>query len=434
VQYRCAVQTPPTIALVDFRQDGHHLTNLRFFHKTLRQQGYSVVNFCPAPEKVEPFLSPDEKIDSIFVRFPEEVERHRWVRKTSASENRHRFRRVARQLFRFEALHKTKIDLVFLNSLYNGALASPESLPNIFPFRWITTLLDSWCVSENRLANARRMRTWDSLAAFQADNCAGMAVFDPWVVEKIQKRLGNSKPVYWIPEVPSWLPPNRNFAAGERVIARAAGRSIIGCVGQFGLRKGALEFIRVAQLCRDEPWLFTWVGELDLRNTSAEEHKFISDFVSNPPSNCFFDFPGRLDEPDFDRVIELSAVVWACYRQHMGSSNMVRKAGFFEKPVVVHDLGGVAQTVRRYGLGTSIREGAPWEQYRDAIRRALAGDCFSPQYTQFQKEYAPDRSRRVVSEMVANALGLTSAIQAEPSEGCDPRFFSTERTSTNVGI
>ena len=345
------------------------------------------------------------------MKVKDEIEDSRWVRKTPPSENLHRFRRAARQLRRFEKQNAVKFDLVFFSTLYHGAVTSTALLDKIFPYRWVAMLLDSACCRENRIRHARQMRTFDSLAAFRAKNCAGLASMDEGIVERLQRRLGEGKPVYWLPEISSVAPPNQDSLLAKKIFDRAAGRAVIAGLGQFGLRKGAIKFIETVRASRNEDWLFAWIGELDLRNCTDDERAFMERFVANPPSNCFLQFDGRIEEDaDFDRLVEISSVLFACYRKHIGSSNVISKAGWLEKPLIVHDLGSMAEAVRRYGLGLCIDPESPPEKYVEAIRRTLAGEGFTPRYAEFRARYSPERQDEVVRQMAANALGkLTSA-------------------------
>jgi hypothetical protein len=184
---------------------------------------------------------------------------------------------------------------------------------------------------------------------------------------------------------------------------------------------------------REEDWLFTWIGELDLRNCTADERAFIEGFMANPPPNCFLQFDGRIeDEADFDRLVEISSVLFACYRKHIGSSNVISKAGWLETPLIVHDLGSMAESVRRYGLGLCIDPKSQPGKYVEAIRHALAGTGFAPRYAEFRMHYSPERQGDLVRQMAANALGkLTSA---QPALGsAEGSVLSTCRTSQNVG-
>lgn len=417
--------TAPLIALFDFRRDGHHLTYSRFFYRTLTAAGFRVVIFSPTPAEIA-----TER--STFMKLKEEIVNTRWVSKPPTLENMHRFRRAARQLRRFEKQNGVKFDLVFFSTLYHGAVTSTALLDKIFPYRWVAVLIDSSCCRENWFRHVRQMRTLDSLAAFRAKYCAGVATLDEGIVDQLQGRLGKTKPVYWLPEISSSIPPNRGLHLAEKIRDRAAGKPVIAGLGQFGLRKGAMKFIAIVRACRDEDWLFVWVGEIDLRNCTAAERAFIEDFIAHPPPNCFLHFNGRIDEPDFDRLIEISSVLFACYRHHIGSSNVISKAGWLKKPLIVHDLGAMAESVRKYGLGVYVDLDSPPEKYVEAIRHALAGEGFTPRYAEFQAHHSPERQAAVVQKMAADALA--SLTPAQPAgDSVVGNAFSTCRTSKNVG-
>ena len=65
--------TGPLVALVDFRRDGHHLTYLQFFHRTLTAAGYRVVVFSPATDDVVRLPPSGQKGGSTVVKVKDEV-------------------------------------------------------------------------------------------------------------------------------------------------------------------------------------------------------------------------------------------------------------------------------------------------------------------------------------------------------------------------
>ncbi len=184
----------------------------------------------------------------------------------------------------------------------------------------------------------------------------------------------------------------------------AAGRRIIGCYGQFSKRKGAREFIMTAECCRDEPWFFVWVGEDERASFPARERRQINAYLAAEASNSYIRL-GRIErEADYNALVRQADILFLCYRNHPGSSNMLGKAAAFGKPVLVTGGFAMAEEARRFDLGLCVPPNASPVTYRDAIRRLLSGTAVAPRYEEYEQAHSAAGFNAVVREMALIGL------------------------------
>jgi hypothetical protein len=398
------VNAPPakTVALIDFLWVGHHPSFFRLYCAALLERGLRVVAFCPRPEEVrqwEPEACRTGRLEA--QEFTDEVHLHRWKRKVRQLAVRHRFQQSARRLAAWEAQAGQPIGLAFFACLYDGV--SPlGGADAVFPYRWTAMLLDSGSV---RLpAGPRRWwrdRSFHPLAIFRARNCVSLATLDEFIRDALERRTG--KPVFALPDTVDDRPPLRaDLPLAGAIRERAGARAIIGSFGQFARRKGALNFLRLAQACRDEPWFFVWVGELEQGTFSSAEWNWLNEFLASRPANCLVEFGRVAEEADFNALVALSQVIYLCYRGHPGSSNMVGKAAALDKLVLVSDGYCMADQVRSYDLGFCVPED-DLPAAKTALRRLLdpQESLPTPRFSDYRADHSPARFFEVVAAMAA---------------------------------
>lgn len=396
-----------TVALVDFAWGGHHPSYFRLFCQALLGTGCRVISFCPRPEEVASWDAAAVQGKRLDAReLTDEVQHRRWRRKIPQAANRYRFRQCAHLFGTWEAENSQRIDLVVFACLYNG-VGTWGSLDSIFPYPWTGLLLDSGSV---RLPGGREQwlgyRSLDPLALFRARKCISLATLDGFIREELSRGSGG-KPVYVLPEVANNPAGSDASSLAESLRAQAGGRASIGCFGQFARRKGALNFLRLAEACRDEPWFFAWAGQMEPDSFTTSERRWIEVFLASNPPNCRVQF-GRLDESDFNSCLAASDVVYLCYQRHAGSSNMIGQAAAFGKPVLVSEGYCMADQTRYYQLGLCVPE-----DDLGAMKTALCallqsgGNLPQPRFAAYLRDHSEDRFRKVVASMLlaADRLG-----------------------------
>jgi hypothetical protein len=103
-------------------------------------------------------------------------------------------------------------------------------------------------------------------------------------------------------------------------------------------------------------------------------------------------------------VIAESDVVFAAYKDFPNSSNVLTKAAFFHRPIVVSDGYLMAERVRRHNLGEVVPEGN-LDSLVSAVTRMTAPGyyknlCTNARWDEYAADHSLTRLRAVMRDLV----------------------------------
>lgn len=136
---------------------------------------------------------------------------------------------------------------------------------------------------------------------------------------------------------------------------RAAGRRIVFMGGSIGKQKNLSKWIALIFNVDPTQWYFVQVGRISLNNLTVEDTQALARVKQQPPENLYVHADYLPDETSFNAIIAASDVIFAVYRDFYRSSNMLSKAAYFEKPILVADQCLMGDRVIRYGIGLAVR-------------------------------------------------------------------------------
>jgi hypothetical protein len=125
---------------------------------------------------------------------------------------------------------------------------------------------------------------------------------------------------------------------------------VVSLTGFLDRRKGFLTLMRAAKGGEASKWGFIFGGEIRWEDFSAEEKLELQHFISSPPENCLC-LARRLEDAEFDFVIQKSDLVYLAYENFFHSSNVQVKAAYFEKPMIAGPQHLIAERTRSFGMG-----------------------------------------------------------------------------------
>ena len=351
---------PKTIALVDGFDDGHHLTHLRNYAKVLLEMDCRVLELMPDPSHVQRWLTEVYPAGLDRIRFasfrhpriesPSWRLRPYWIPWMT-------WRAAGLALRRAVADTGFTPDLVFFCWLDDYIVGSPtlirRFLSAVMPFRWSGVYFHPWHLRipdgptrDQSIAGERFLRS---------RLCPSVVVLDHGIVSQLEANIG--KPVVPFPDE-----TENGLATGplpliDTIKQRAAGRQIIGLVGNLSKRKGVMSLLSAAEQATDRPWLFVFAGTLDanqLKTFTDEEQARLQRAIDGKMPNVFV-HPERIDaEPEFNAIVVACDALYAAYELFAHSSGIVTKAGAFRKPVMVSRGFYMEETVRDYQLGLAV--------------------------------------------------------------------------------
>lgn len=190
----------------------------------------------------------------------------------------------------------------------------------------------------------------------------------------------------------------------EEILCRAAGRKIVFLGGSIVGKKNIARWIELIALADSKRWFFVQIGEIHGNTFSPEDTAAFERLVADPPENLLL-YPYYLsDERDFNAIIRMSDIIFAVYRNFRNSSNMLGKAAYFEKPILVSDGYLMGDRVRRYGIGLAV----PQDDVQAMVRalESLTKGLIPPRNfaacrAAFDEQVAGDSLERFIENVVA---------------------------------
>lgn len=176
---------------------------------------------------------------------------------------------------------------------------------------------------------------------------------------------------------------------------------VVSLTGFLDRRKGFLTLMRVAKMTAASKWGYIFGGEIRWEDFSADEKKKIQQFIANPPKNCFI-IARRLEDREFDSVIQKSSAVYLAYENFFHSSNVQVKAAYFQKPMIAGPRHLIADRTRRFGMGwclPEINEQAVADLLNQIDKKEIQRVVDSARFEEFCQEHSPERLNECLEEI-----------------------------------
>ena len=336
------------IVLIDLLTGGHHPTYINEFVQVLNEDKVDFHVLYPNLEELS------DSYSSYYSTFKPYLAKR--------LENSARFKTIALWLDiswnLYKLKKKYKNQLVFISWMdtlrfqadHPLILKLYKLLVRLFgPSNWIGLYFHPTHLRKNQ-DNNNSLNQIDEI--FLLDSCIGVAVLDHGIRRKLEIRI--AKPVIVFPDITNTDCKTAWSSLGKKIRALAQGRRIVSLLGMQSKRKGVLSLIRIASECIKDDVFFLFGGPLDKATYSETELSLIEDFVERKPENCFFHFEHLQDGPEFNELVKLSSLIYAVYLNFPHSSNLLVKAAFFGKPVLVSNEYYMGELVDKYQLGDTV--------------------------------------------------------------------------------
>jgi hypothetical protein len=149
------------------------------------------------------------------------------------------------------------------------------------------------------------------------------------------------------------LPLEANALAIE-IKRRAAGRRIVFMGGSIGKQKNLSQWVTLILNSDPSQWYFVQVGRISHNSLNTEDAQALVRLQQQPPENLYVHADYLADEISFNAMIATADVIFAVYRDFYRSSNMLSKAAYFEKPILVADQCLMGDRVTHYEIGLAV--------------------------------------------------------------------------------
>jgi len=233
----------------------------------------------------------------------------------------------------------------------------------------------------------------------------GMCFLDEFACQDYSASISN-KHFQYLPDVTNSELPEGSCALAEELMRRADGRKIVFLGGSIGGQKNIARWCELIALADPEHWFFAQVGEIHANTFSQEDSIAYERLIAVPPENTLLHTEYLSDEREFNAVIKAADVLFAVYRNFRISSNMLGKAAYFDKPILVSDRFLIGERVRYFGIGLAVPE-----DDAHAMLGALERLVSEPVQWEKFSVYRAHFSEQATSDSLDNFLNYVSASQ-----------------------
>lgn len=416
-----------TIALIETNSgNGHHLTYLRLFSKTLLEQQYQVMAFYPRPVDLTDWIEehcPDYR-DRLWAFEMHKHKRRRVPVLGVVPEPIaviERWQHLARAVRNATEEIGHSPDHVFLNWLdnYLSHYLTHHIIDAIFPYKWAGLYFRPGILRFGQRSLKGFSEPLTHYAIARSPRCHALAMLNEELVDDLQEDLG--KPVVAFPDITDETMPQADNELIKEIRRKAGDRKIVGLIGALSKRKGILTLLEVARQSVQENWFFVFAGTLDesmfhqdFDQRFGDEFQQIKNMRDEPPSNCYFHFEFIPDGNAFNSMIDACDVLFAAYENFPYSSNLLTKAALFKKPIIVSEGYCMAARIEKFRLGVTIPEGD--------VARCIAGlrylcDCsdqalseLNPDFEGYYRLHSIEQIRTVFSGLFNQANVLPASV------------------------
>lgn len=183
----------------------------------------------------------------------------------------------------------------------------------------------------------------------------GIAFLDRDIVNNVANYLPHLQ-VQYLPDITNLQLPQHKPDIVNLIKRNANGRKIVFFGGIIGLRKNLNLWLNLIDKIDLKKWFFVQIGEIDFNNLNARQFWAVYRKLIAPPEN-FLLIPSYIpDESVFNAVISVSDIIFAVYKEFKYSSNMITKASFFKKPILVSNKYLMGRRIQEFKIGACVSE------------------------------------------------------------------------------
>ena len=199
----------------------------------------------------------------------------------------------------------------------------------------------------------RRFYLWQKNRILKRSRCEQIALQDERYADWLALKTG--KQVVMYPETTSVQVSNPPPELVRAIAAKRQGRVVVGLLGELSRRKCVDLLLDVIEHHETDGFLFVIAGTCNPAVFLPQHRAFLEDGIQRR-DNVIFSPQAVPSESDFNAIIESCDVVYAIYRDHPHSSNVISKAAAFRKPVLVNRGELMAKRVEEYRMGCILPE------------------------------------------------------------------------------
>jgi hypothetical protein len=190
-------------------------------------------------------------------------------------------------------------------------------------------------------------------AYYKLSNYQGTCFLDESLLQSYRTHYP-TKHFEFLPDITETdLPTTPNPLALD-IKRQAAGRKIVFMGGSIGKQKNLARWVDMVLNLDPTQWYFVQIGRINVNNLTPADEQALALLKQQQPANLYIHADYLPDETVFNAIIAASDVIFAVYRDFYRSSNMLSKAAYFEKPILVADRCLMGGRVTKYEIGLAV--------------------------------------------------------------------------------
>ena len=191
---------------------------------------------------------------------------------------------------------------------------------------------------------------------------------------------------------------------------QAAGRKIVFMGGSIGKQKNLAQWVGLVLNLDPTQWYFVQIGRINVNNLTLADEQALALLKKQQPANLYIHADYLPDETVFNAVIAASDVIFAVYRDFYRSSNMLSKAAYFEKPILVADKCLMGERVTKYEIGLAVPA-----DHSKSIQAGLASllklEGLATKFANYRADFSRTEFSRRLDAFAQNCLPKDQVVQ-----------------------
>ncbi len=198
-----------------------------------------------------------------------------------------------------------------------------------------------------------------------------------------------AKKFTFLPDITETLLPDAQEALVAEILRKAASRKIVFMGGSIGKQKNLVQWVDLILNSDPLQWYFVQIGRINHNNLLPEDQHALAKLNKRSPDNLYIYSDYLPDEALFNAIIASSDVIFAVYRDFYRSSNMLSKAAYFEKPILVADNCLMGDRVSQYGIGLALPHDQP-DQIRAGLTAVSTIENLHTKFAAYREDFSID--------------------------------------------
>lgn len=400
------------IILIDISTwKGHHAIYFKRILRSLIEQNYFVHAACEDNIELTKWIkSMDEQncsildvklslVEKFFFKSLSILDR---IIRLLFKNSPYQFSSVASILFARNLLRKIGKDIpVFFADADTSLPAIPYWFAKLLmPSRWMTLVIQPSYKSSISWGRQKSRQRFVAEKLFALSSCKAVLVLHPIYLKFYESRFPVKK-FLALPEITD-VTIGKEYEIPEKIYHLAAGRKIISITGALLPKRNLKLFLEAAQKLDPDKYFILAIGHLPSELYTVVETQLIQELSLSISKNSYLRFDYYIsEEGEFNQLLSMSDIIYLQYRNHSFSSNILTKAIYLRKPVIIADNFIMKKVLKEYQWGYVV----PEEPHQIARSIASISSTFTIDEEKYQ-QFLTDFSSEKFHLAICNAIEL----------------------------